>query len=61
VDPNAGAIPTPLQETTQADLEAKSAALPVGQVIAIVREWVALHARSLPNFAGAYMIVLANC
>jgi hypothetical protein len=53
VEPDAGAIPT--QETTQADLAGKGAALPAGEVVEIVREWVELHARQLPNFAGAYM------
>lgn len=31
------------------------AVLPVAEVAAIVREWVALHASRLPNFAGAYL------
>jgi hypothetical protein len=30
-------------------------ALAVGEVIEIVREWVDLHARHLPGFAGAYL------
>jgi hypothetical protein len=55
VESSAGAIPTPPQQTTQSDLEGKRAVLPVSQVIAIVREWVELHARNLPDFAGAYM------
>jgi hypothetical protein len=32
-----------------------SAVLPVREVIEIVREWVDLHARHLPGFAGAYL------
>jgi hypothetical protein len=31
------------------------AVLPVHAVVAIVREWVELHARQLPSFAGAYL------
>ena len=30
-------------------------ALPVDDVVAVVREWVELHARHLPDFAGAYL------
>src|SRR5262245_5397933 len=45
----------PTQETQQADRAGHSAALPVAEVIAIVREWVDLHARHLPDFAGAYL------
>jgi hypothetical protein len=45
----------PTQETTHADRAGQSAALPVRDVIAIVQEWVDLHARRLPNFAGAYL------
>ncbi|MEO8287351.1 MAG: hypothetical protein ABI670_13075 [Chloroflexota bacterium] len=32
-----------------------SAVLPVREVVEIVREWVDLYARHLPNFAGAYL------
>jgi hypothetical protein len=32
-----------------------SAVLPVREVVEIVREWVDLHARHLPGFAGAYL------
>ncbi|CAA9220037.1 MAG: hypothetical protein AVDCRST_MAG26-486 [uncultured Chloroflexia bacterium] len=45
----------PAQETTQADLAGRSAVLPVAAVVDIVREWVDLHARHLPDFAGAYL------
>ncbi|MDQ5825260.1 MAG: hypothetical protein M3441_13790 [Chloroflexota bacterium] len=40
------------QETRQAG---SSAVLPVGEVVEIVREWVDLHARHMPHFAGAYL------
>ena len=33
----------------------RSASPPVYEVVAIVREWVELHARHLPDFAGAYL------
>ena len=33
----------------------RSTSPPVHEVVAIVREWVDLHARHLPNFAGAYL------
>src|SRR6266508_3490657 len=47
----------PAQETTQADSTGagSSAVLPVREVVEIVREWVDLHARHLPDFAGAYL------
>jgi len=45
----------PTQETQPADLAGRSAVLPVGEVVEIVREWVGLHARHLPDFAGAYL------
>src|SRR5205823_2569093 len=45
----------PRQETKQADLMGRSAVLPVREVVEIVREWVDLHARHLPGFAGAYL------
>ena len=45
----------PVQETKQADLVGSSAVLPVREVVEIVREWVDLHARHLPDFAGAYL------
>lgn len=34
---------------------AQYAVLPVHEVVAIVREWVELYARYLPDFAGAYL------
>src|SRR5262245_48050139 len=43
------------QEPKQAGRAEPSAALPVEEVVAIVREWVDLHARHLPDFAGAYL------
>ena len=45
----------PTQEAKQADLTGSSAVLPVREVIEIVQEWVDLHARHLPDFAGAYL------
>src|SRR6478609_2484626 len=50
-------IPDPAQEQTQADSSGtkSSAILPVREVIEIVQEWVELHARHLPDFAGAYL------
>jgi hypothetical protein len=47
----------PAQETTQADSPRteSSAVLPVREVVEIVQEWVDLHARHLPDFAGAYL------
>lgn len=45
----------PTQQTQQADLAERSAVLPVGEVIQRVQEWVDLHARHLPDFAGAYL------
>jgi hypothetical protein len=51
----AGDIRLPTQATKQADLAGRSKALPVGDVVEIVREWVDLHARHLPDFAGAYL------
>ena len=33
----------------------RSTSPPVHEVVAIVREWVDLHARHLPDFAGAYL------
>src|SRR6059058_562018 len=47
----------PTQETTQAELDGtkSTAVLPVREVIEIVQEWVDLHARHLPDFAGAYL------
>ncbi len=45
----------PTQETKPTDLSGSSAVLPVGEVVEIVREWVDLHARHLPDFAGAYL------
>jgi len=45
----------PTQETPQGELAGRSAVLPVHDVVAIVREWVELHARHLPDFAGAYL------
>src|SRR5687768_18565738 len=50
-------IHDPEQETTQTGSTGmqSSAVLPVREVIEIVREWVDLHARHLPDFAGAYL------
>src|SRR4051794_24758058 len=45
----------PTQEPKQPDQASTSAALRVGEIIEIVREWVDLHARQLPDFAGAYL------
>lgn len=45
----------PIEERNRADPAARSAVLPVAEVVAIVREWVDLHARHLPDFAGAYL------
>ena len=47
----------PAREQTRADslrMES-SAVLPVREVVEIVQEWVDLHARHLPDFAGAYL------
>ncbi len=43
------------RETQPADLVPRSAVLRVADVVEIVREWVDLHARHLPDFAGAYL------
>ena len=43
------------QETRSADLAGRSAVLPVHEVVALVREWVDLHARHLSDFVGAYL------
>jgi hypothetical protein len=43
------------QEPKLANPAGHSATLPVAEVVAIVREWVDLHARHLPDFAGAYL------
>jgi hypothetical protein len=40
---------------SSAQQEGGSAVLRVAEVIAIVQEWVDLHARTLPRFAGAYL------
>ena len=45
----------PTHKIKQADRAGSSTVLPVGEVVAIVREWVDLHARHLPDFAGAYL------
>jgi hypothetical protein len=45
----------PTQEIPPSDLDGQAAALPTREVIAIVQEWVELHARGLPDFAGAYL------
>lgn len=42
-------------ETPPPERAARSVVLPVHAVVAIVREWVELHARQRPNFAGAYL------
>lgn len=44
----------PSQETIQAG-SSGSLVLPVGEVVEIVREWIDLHARHMPHFAGAYL------
>ncbi|MBK8027324.1 MAG: hypothetical protein IPK19_39505 [Chloroflexi bacterium] len=43
------------QENPKAAPAARGAVMPAADVIAIVREWVDLHARALPDFAGAYL------
>jgi hypothetical protein len=43
------------QQPEHADPAPAGAILPVSEVIEIVREWVDLHARYLPDFAGAYL------
>jgi len=45
----------PTQKPGHVDDLGQSAILPVREVVAIVREWVDLHARQLPDFAGAYL------
>src|SRR5215207_8257961 len=45
----------PTQQTQPAGLAGHSAVLRVEEVVAIVREWVDLHACHLPDFAGAYL------
>lgn len=44
-----------MQTQSQADLAGHSAVLRVEEVVEIVREWVELYARRLPDFAGAYL------
>jgi hypothetical protein len=48
------------ESTSETDLASTlgketSAVMPVREVVEIVREWVDLHARHLPGFAGAYL------
>jgi hypothetical protein len=43
------------QQSRSSGLHGGSAVLPVATVVDIVREWVDLHARHLPDFAGAYL------
>lgn len=45
----------PTQESEQVNLKRNYPALPVREVVEIVREWVELYARHLPGFAGAYL------
>ncbi len=45
----------PTLDTKRADQVGGSAVLSVAEVVAIVREWVDLQARLLPDFAGAYL------
>ena len=45
----------PAREAKQAGQARRSAILPVEEVIVIVQEWVDLHARHWPDFAGAYL------
>jgi hypothetical protein len=45
----------PAQAIGRADPAGGSTVLPVGEVVAIVREWVDQQARHLPDFAGAYL------
>ena len=45
----------PIQATNQADPIGHNNVLPAAEVVAIVREWVELHASHLPDFAGAYL------
>jgi hypothetical protein len=42
-------------DPNQADPAGRSAVLPVADVVAIVQEWVDLHASLRPDFAGAYL------
>jgi hypothetical protein len=44
-----------IPETSPAGAGEQSAVLPVAAVITRVREWVDLHARHWPDFAGAYL------
>ncbi len=43
------------RDTPQAELAGWNTILTVAHVVTIVREWVDLHARHLPDFAGAYL------
>lgn len=43
------------REATQTEAAGGTTIMTVGEVIEIVREWVDLHARYLPDFAGAYL------
>jgi hypothetical protein len=45
----------PLHEANGTGLAGGSPVLPAGEVVAIVRQWVDLHARRQPDFAGAYL------
>ncbi len=45
----------PIQETQKANLAGHDSVLLVREVVDILREWVDLHARFLPDFAGAYL------
>jgi hypothetical protein len=45
----------PDQPAKPEDPAGRSAILPVGAIVEIVREWVDLHARQRPDFAGAYL------
>jgi hypothetical protein len=45
----------PTQEPQRGDTAGRSAVVTVAEVVDIVREWVDLQARHLPNFAGAYL------
>jgi hypothetical protein len=53
--PRKQVISMSMPETPPVDQADQSAVLPVHAVVAIVREWVELHARQLPDFAGAYL------
>src|SRR5438105_15217094 len=51
-----GQVPMPTHQIEQSDPQGSSSSTPtVEEVTRIVQEWVDLHARHLPDFAGAYL------